>query len=164
MLFFRSPPAGLLIPSSRTVDNMQRENIVGKAGKMKGKDRVLVMMQSKGKAGFIRLQNSIRSGRIWKGTNNANRADGNIRQQSSPKAGWIMTSVGREDGLLYRKLRRSYWEMSLSAWWKGCEGFKGLHPIYFLLQTEYVFQETTLTTMQMASFPLLRPYIRQAFQ
>lgn len=107
LLFFRSPAAGLLIPSSRRVDNMQRENAVGKAGKMNGKDTVPVMMQSKGKAGFIRLQNSIRSGRIWKGTNNANTADGNARQQSSPKAGWITMSVGREDGLLYRKLRRS---------------------------------------------------------
>lgn len=43
-----------------------------------------------------------------KSRNNANITDDNIRQQSSPKAGWITMSVGREHKLLYRKLRRSY--------------------------------------------------------
>jgi len=77
---------------------------MAKAGKMKGKDKVLMMMQRKGKkANFIRLQNWIKSGRLWKGTNNGNTADGNI-MQSSPKVGWItVSSICRADGLLQRK-------------------------------------------------------------
>lgn len=61
MLFFRSPPAGLLIPSSRTVDNMQRENIVGKAGKMNGKDRSWWWCKAKERQGLLdcRIQSGV---------------------------------------------------------------------------------------------------------
>lgn len=45
--FFRSPPVGLQIPRSRRDYSMHRKNTVGKAGEMKGKYMVPMMMQRK---------------------------------------------------------------------------------------------------------------------